>query len=157
MSKGSKIGASSEEMGKSNNNISINSSYHKQIYFPDKISFTKDQNIKIYDQVSYSICKIIKKKEGSGTGFFCLIPLSNNDIKLKALVTNNHVLDINEIFPGCQIKILVNEGSYSKILVIDVNRKLYTNEKYDITIIEIKDSDNLNYRIKLIKIYFLSR
>ena len=87
------------------------------------------------------------KKDSSGTGSFCLIPLSNKGIKLKTLITNNHVLDIDDISPGKQIKILVNQGTFSKTLVIDANRKIYTNpdEKIDITIIEIKDSDNLNY------------
>ena len=124
--------------------ISSNSSYNKEICFKNQISLSKDQTDKINEQLSYSICKILKK-DSTGTGSFCLIPLSNKGIKLKALITNNHVLDIDEISPGSQIRILVNQGNYAKEIVIDANRKLYTNKEFDITIIEIKDSDNLNY------------
>ena len=145
MSKKSKIGESSKEMGKHNLSINSSSSYIKEIDFGNQISLTKEQIERINDQLSYSICKIIKKNDKSGTGFFCLIPLSNKDFKIKALITNNHVLDFDEIAPGKIIKILVNQGNFSKTIVIDAGRKLYTNEKFDITIIEIKDSDNLNY------------
>jgi hypothetical protein len=142
-----------KEIEKNKNSLNSSSSYNKELEFGKNVTLDKSQNEKIYNQMAYSICKILKKNKSCGTGFFCLIPLSSNkrEKPLKALITNNHVLDIDDIAPEKKIRITVNDCSYSKIIVINPNRKVYTNEDYDITIIEIKDSDNLNY-IKYLEI-----
>ena len=142
-----------EENEKIKNSISSSSSYIPEIEFEKNVMLDKSQSEKINDQMTYSICKILKINKSCGTGFFCLVPLSSNNKEktLRALITNNHVLDIDDIAPDKKIRITVNDCSYSKIIVINSNRKVYTNEEYDITIIEIKDSDNLNY-IKYLEI-----
>jgi len=48
----------------------------------------------LYQMENY-ICKIHKDNGAIGTGFFCKIPFNNN--LLKVLITNNHVLNENEI------------------------------------------------------------
>ena len=40
------------------------------VYFGNKITLTKNEYERINDQISYSICKIIKKQSDYGTGFF---------------------------------------------------------------------------------------
>ena len=88
-----------------------------------------------------SVCKIYCSDNGHGTGFFCNIP--NNWSILKVLMTNNHVLNENDISIGHQIKFSINnEMKYYNIL-IDKSRKVYTSIKYDITIIELKPNDKL--------------
>ena len=76
---------------------------------------------------------------GFGTGFFCYIPFPNNMKLLPVLITNNHVLNKNNIEIGKILQITVNNHNYK--LIIDENRRTYTNEEYDITIIEITEND----------------
>jgi len=80
----------------------------------------------------------IKDKE-FGTGFFCYIPFPNNMKLLPVLITNNHVLNKNNIEIGKILQIVVNNHNYK--LIIDENRRTYTNEEYDTTIIEIREND----------------
>ena len=89
------------------------------------------------------ICKIECTNGGFGTGFFCNIPKGWNET-LKALITNSHVLNKDDILIGKKIKFSLNKEKYFYEIEIDKSRKIYTNEKYDITIIEIKQYDKLN-------------
>ena len=89
------------------------------------------------------ICKIYCNDGSHGSGFFCNIQNNWNN-NLKVLITNNHVLNKNDIKPGNLINIsLDNDSKYYKIL-IDESRLTYTNESYDVTFIEIKEDDKLN-------------
>ena len=97
-----------------------------------------------------SICKLIKVMEesickiklgyASGTGFFCNINLNENK-KIPVLITNNHVLREDDISPGKKIKFSTNNDKQSFEIEINEERKRYTNRKYDITIIEMKEKD----------------
>ena len=89
------------------------------------------------------ICKIECNNGGFGTGFFCNIP-KGWDQTLKTLITNNHVLNKDDILIGKKIKFSLNNEKTFYEIEIDKSRKIYTNEKYDITIIEIKEYDKLN-------------
>ena len=97
--------------------------------YPEPVSI--DSTTKILKQMKKCICKInINQKKG--TGFFCNIPSK----AVKVFVTNNHILDekilkINKnlivtLYDDTQIEIELNK------------KKIYTNEEYDTTIIEIK-------------------
>ena len=87
------------------------------------------------------VCKIYSKDEG--TGFFTKIPFNN--ILLPVLITNNHVLSQNDIKNDCTIKLSLNYDKKKKRIKIEEDRKTYTNEELDITIIEIKENkDNIN-------------
>ena len=61
--------------------------------------------------------------------------------ELPVLITNNHVLDKNDIDNNIKITLQLNNGKITKILSInDNNRLTYTSDKYDITILEIKEN-----------------
>ena len=89
-----------------------------------------------------SICKVNCNEGGNGTGFFCNIPDSWNT--LKVLMTNNHVLNKDDISIGKKIKFSINNEMIFYEIEIDKSRKIYTDKKYDITIIEIKQEDKLD-------------
>ena len=119
-----------------------------------KESLNKDQPIPvslegtrtILNQMENCICKIYKDNGTIGTGFFCEIPFNNN--LLKVLITNNHVLNENEIDNNkiINISIINKEKKKEEIkrIEIDNKRKKYSNKELDITIIEIKAKDEIN-------------
>ena len=99
----------------------------------------------ITDLSDKCICKIQLKPKGSATGFFCAIPFPDKYNRLPVLVTNNHVLNKNNIMDGKTVKFSIKNDEFKFEIKLDVKRKRYTNEKYDITFIEIKkDIDNLD-------------
>ena len=86
------------------------------------------------------ICKI-KIKEGHGTGFFCNIPYGWNTLRM--LITNNHVLNEEDISSGKKINFSLNKEKLHYEIEIDESRKIYTSKKYDITMIELKEKDKI--------------
>ena len=92
-----------------------------------------------------SICQI-KEYESFGTGFFCKIKLyEEKDIFFPVIITNYHILDYNSIKIGKKIELsIIDKGKFINSIIIDESRIKYTNEDYDITIIEIRKEDNLN-------------
>ena len=95
---------------------------------------------RIREQMKINIC-IIEGNKGNGTGFFCLIPFPNKKNQIPVLMTNNHVLSNEDIINGK----IINVRMYNKRLSILIDsRSVYTNKKYDITIIEIKNVDGLD-------------
>ena len=118
-----------------------------------KESLNKDQPIpvslegtrRILYQMENCICKIHKDNSTIGTGFFCEIPFNKN--LLKVLITNNHVLNENEIESNKIINIsIINKEKKEEIkkIKIDNTRKKYTNKELDVTIIEIINKDEIN-------------
>ena len=104
-------------------------------------SVTYEGTEKILKQMNKCVCKIYSKDEG--TWFFTKIPFNN--ILLPVLITNNHVLSQNDIKNDCTIKLSLNYDKKKKRIKIEEDRKTYTNEELDITIIEIKENkDNIN-------------
>ena len=103
------------------------------------------QNI-IYKQMGKCICKINNNKS-FGTGFFCNIPFPNYLNFLPVLITNNHILQKKDISPNSCITFSINdeenENDIYKIIIGD-NRLTYTDEFYDVTIIELKKDDKLD-------------
>ena len=98
----------------------------------------------IIEQSKKSICKIKCKKGGYGTGFFCIIPFPDKFHQLPVLMTNNHVIDKEGIIKGNKIQFTINNDKINVEIIIDEIRRIYTNEKYDITIIEINENDKLD-------------
>ena len=90
------------------------------------------------------ICKIKIGLEIS-TGFFCTIPFPDKKNSLPVLITNNHVID-NELLNNKHqvLSIFMKEEKDKKIFDLN-NRITYTKRGYGITIIEIKEKDNINY------------
>ena len=98
----------------------------------------------IADLAEKCICKIIYDTPGSDLGFFCTIPFPDKYRRLPVMITNYHVLDEFNVRIGSNIKFSLNNDLNKFQIKIDEKRKVYTNAIYDITIIEIKDSDHLN-------------
>ena len=97
----------------------------------------------ILKQLTNYICKIENRK-GNGTGFFCSI----ND-ELKVLITNNHIINEDIIKRNEIIRVSLNDDKDFKTINLK-NKKFYSNEKYDITIIEINPKkDNITNFLEL--------
>ena len=114
----------------------------KEISIKDSLDpVSIEQTEIILNQMKESICKIhIEGKHG--TGSFVQVPYDNQLLRL--LITNNHVLNEQDIMPGNTINISLNNEKIFKKIKIDINKKKYTNKDLDVTIIEIKDEDNIN-------------
>ena len=98
----------------------------------------------IIEQIEKSICKIKCNDGGNGTGFFCIIPFPDKFHPLPALMTNNHVITEENIMKDKKIKFTINNDKLSFEIIINDYRKIYTNKKFDVTIIEIKENDNID-------------
>ena len=110
------------------------------VSLPDPVSLEATQ--KIIDQMNSSVCLIYNEKR-KGTGFFVKIPYKSN--LLPVLITTNQLINKDDILNMKSISIYINNDKKIKTLKLDRNRKIYTNEIFDITIIEIKENkDNLN-------------
>ena len=107
------------------------------------------QTEEILDQMNNSICRINDK----GTGFFVKIPYKSK--LLPVLITNNHIITIDDIQGNRNISLRLNNDKKIKTIKLDENRIMYTNEKLDITIVEIQKYINLSYiSSKINKIFF---
>jgi len=103
---------------------------------------------KIIEQMRKDICKI-KSGEEQGTGFFCKIPFPNMDNMLPVLITNNHVINEDVLYKE-NSKILLRIKDEQKEKEIYLNKRIkYTNQNFDITIIEIKDKDEIKNYLEL--------
>ena len=99
---------------------------------------TLDQTKTILKQLENGICKIFADDGSKATGFFCNI--KHNNKEMLALITNNHVLNEDNIKLNNIIKICYNNKNelIYKDIIINKDRIVYTSKKYDTTIIEIK-------------------
>ena len=114
--------------------------------YPRVISYECSKTI--IDQMKKNICKL-KIGEEQGTGFFCEIPFPNEDHLLKVLITNNHVINEQTLKKkDAVIPIDIEEEPNTKYLNLN-NRIKYTSEKYDTTIIELKENDDIKNYLKL--------
>ena len=121
--------------------------------YPDIINYECSK--KIIKQMEKCVCKIKLDKENKektdiqGTGFFCKIPFPDRNNLLSVLITNNHIIN-DELLnkPNFNIKIFIKEEIDIEEICLN-NRIKYTNEKYDTTIIEIKESDKINNYLEL--------
>ena len=111
------------------------------------IPVTMEGTKQILYQMKNCICKIYSNNDQMGTGFFCKIPFYNNK-SLPVLITNNHILNEEDIKDNNTIKLCI----YNEIkkIEIDNERKKYTNKILDITIIEIRpNKDGINNYLEI--------
>ena len=101
--------------------------------YPNWVSLKTIEDI--IKQMKTKICKIYLNNGMKGTGFFCKIFLPINKKLLNVLITNNHVIDESVIHKKEKIRIHINNKAQK--FELD-NRIIFTNKKYDITILEIK-------------------
>ena len=102
----------------------------------------------LIEQMEKCICKIKVGENIYGTAFFCEIPFPDKKKMLPVLITNNHI--INKF--NANISLLKKKDKDWKNIKLSNDRYLYTNEAYDITIIEIKPIDEIKKFLKLDKI-----
>ena len=120
----------------------LNLEYQKEIDLEDHSNpISLEQMEHIIKQMKKSLYKI-KCSEGVGTGFLCLIPFPTKLNLLPTLITNNHVLSENNIAENQKIEYSYNDDKEFNSIIIDENRKRYTNKNYDVTIIEIKPNED---------------
>ena len=114
--------------------------------YPNIISYECIKKIK--EQMEKNICKINLGKS-QGTGFFCKLPFPDLNNMLPVLITNNHIIN-NELLYKNNEKFEIDIYNESELKEIDINNRIkYTNEEYDITIIEIKKEDKINNYLEL--------
>ena len=107
---------------------------------------TEHENKIILSQLEKCVCKIEKLDGIKATGFLCKIPYPNQYNLLPVLITNNHILNKDDIKINKTIKIIFENDKIVKYIKIIESRKTYTNKDIDITVIEIKpDLDGLKY------------
>ena len=101
----------------------------------------KTTNI-ILEQMNKCICTVYGENrfaEEKGSGFFCIIPYKNQ--KLKVLITASFI--VKEQLKKNKIKIKLNDEI--KEIKINDDRKIYLNDEFNTTIIEINPSkDGIN-------------
>ena len=125
-----------------------NNSKINEIYIDNVPPLSTFQNKVLLSQLEKKVCKIHKNNGQFGTGFLCKMPYPNQFQLLPVLITNNHVLNEEDIKINKTIKISFGDEKTERILTIDKSRITYTNpdDNIDITIIEIKPNlDNLHY------------
>ena len=114
--------------------------------YPVPISLENTE--KIITQMRNNICKIYINGN-NGTGFFCKIPFPDKNNLLTVFITNNHIINQDYLDKEENITISINNDKIIKTIKMK-NIKKYTNEKYDITIIEIKkNEDNIDNYLEL--------
>ena len=187
-----------ENITKNNNGLinSNNKNSNQQIYIDNGCIYideifninssiiSKEQTIKILDQLNKNVCKICKSNnKQNATGFFCKLPVFNSI--LPVLITNSHILNKDDIKVNRIIKIVLIEKEKEieienkkeiekekeKVIDIVINepRITFTDENLDITIIEIipevdgindfleidKEVDEINLKEKIKYLYIL--
>ena len=113
----------------------------------------KKEDVIIYQQKNH-ICKIYiylnNLLSGISNGFFCLIPYPDENHLIHALITTYRTINEKFINENKEIKLTLNNDSQKRTIKIDDKRKIYMNEDYDTTIIEIKpEKDKINYFLEL--------
>ena len=114
--------------------------------YPQPISLESTE--KIINQMKNNICKIVIGDGSKGTGFFSKIPFPDNNYLIPVLITNSHIITREILEKKEKITIFINNGEEKKEILIE-NRKYYTNEEYDITIIELKEIDKINNYLEI--------
>jgi V8-like Glu-specific endopeptidase len=107
---------------------------------------------KILEQMKKCVCKI-KKDNLKGTGFFAKIPYKST-IK-NVLITNKHILNEHDIKEGKILKVSINNEKEYKDIEINNKKLILISEERDLTIIELKEKDNINNYLEIDERYNL--
>ena len=140
--------------------MSINNNYNIQLKKEKKIAGSPDPvsisgTRKILDQLINCVCKI-KVKGASGTGFFCKVPLGNNQT-IKCLMTNHHVIDEQYYNQNKEINLLINDDKDIKSIDTNSKRITFFSENYDIAIIQLKETDKIQNFLDLDENLFIDK
>ena len=108
--------------------------------YPEAISLKGTEEL--VEQMKKKVCKIIIGNEVKGTGFFCKTRFNNNELIL--LITTNQIINESILYKGKEkISLSINNDAEKREIELE-NRIKYTKEENNITIIEIKEEDNIN-------------
>ena len=77
-----------------------------------------------------------------GTAFFCKIPFPDSTHLLPVLMTDKNLLNDDNITKMKILEFTMHRRLFK--ISLDINRIIYFSQKYNITIIEIKENDNLD-------------
>ena len=105
---------------------------------PKSIS-TEEMKV-LLNLIETHICKIECKDGTHGTGFFC----NWHYYPFKVLMTNNHILNENDIKSGQTINFSIKNNYKDFHILIDDKRKTFIDEFYDVTIIQIIKEDGID-------------
>ena len=116
--------------------------------YPIPISYDKTKII--LKQMKNCVCRVCINNGTKGTGFFCKIPVNNFKF-LPVFITNNHIINQNYLNQANNITLQFDAGQNNNIKYLSTkNKHIYTNVKFDITIIEINEKfDNFYEYLEL--------
>ena len=112
--------------------------------FSDQPPSMKNANIQYLFNLQNKCCCKIKINKLGEKGFLCKIPFPDSKKLLPVLITNNHVLEEKHILINKEIKFSLKDNKFPYTIKIDDLRLTYTNPNYDTTMIQIRDTDNLD-------------
>ena len=92
-----------------------------------------------------NLCQIKTKQGIIGNGFFSTIIFPNEKTKSRILITNDSILNEEDFHSGNIIQLYFKKRNRIIYLEIDDDRKCYSIDEYRISVIEIKEKDNLNF------------
>ena len=99
------------------------------------------RNLEMYsEKAENSLCEIILEN-GSGFGFFCKIKYPDESNIMYCLITNNHIITKEMLLNIDNIDIKINDKN--KNILLNLDRKIWTDETIDFTCIEIIEEDNI--------------
>ena len=99
----------------------------------------------IINQMKNCICKI-KTENGEGTGFFCAI--KKGEKLIHVLITTSIL--INDVILNKNIELTITINNIEeKTILLKGNKNIYASNNYDITIIEIRPDENINYFLEV--------
>ena len=107
---------------------------------------TIEETQKILEQMKNCICKI-KSNEKYGTGFFCKLRFLDNSF-MNVLTTSYQLIDENYLKENKEINLLLNDNN-TKVINLEIKRKIYSNKDYDLVFIELKKIDKINNYFEL--------
>ena len=132
-----------------NSNLILTDTYYKKSNIISKNTIEDEEDYSNLNEFITKFemeAKIDKEiKYASGIGVLCNIPSKN----IKALITYNHLMNLDFLLKGEKILLFINKKEYE--INLKVTRYFYSNEEFDITIIEILDIDCIKNFIEIDK------
>ena len=112
----------------------------------DKISeesLTFDKITEILNPTEKNICEINLGDEKSCPGYFCFIPFPDKDNLFQTLILKNNQIK-GYLSKNKKINVSIKNNGKKIEIILDDQRKIYSDGKNDITIIEIKKEDKID-------------
>ena len=118
-----------------NSNKILNEENSIKMEFPNGINLI--EFTKVLGPMKNCLCKIGTYSNTISFGFFCRFGYKNKRFKILITEYLGNIMEYHDL----HFKI----GKKEKSIYLDINRLIFYNEKYNITIFEIKDDDDINY------------